>query len=278
MAPRRGSCAPGASDADLIALFHELDVNVDGELSINELAKSLQTNREFAAVVTGNPGLQKPLNAISANLIAQNLQTIADTELGDCDGAIQPEEFVLLCRRLVGAPASKPPSRRSQRESKSEQEKPATQKAGFFSFGSKAKPPAREGRAEAKLYGLKTMLREDVIGVLEAVLMRASEQADAAGRASMYYEGVCAALVACKRLADTANDASAVVASAPSAGEPSGAPSSASTDALELERLRKELAETKVLLAEASNARDVTEHELRLEKQQSRSRSRSLFG
>ena len=112
----------------------------------------------------------------------------------------------------------------------------------------------------------------------EAVLMRASEQADAAGRASMYYEGVCAALVACKRLADTANDASAVVASAPSAGEPSGAPSSASTDALELERLRKELAETKVLLAEASNARDVTEHELRLEKQQSRSRSRSLFG
>ena len=118
------------------------------------------------------------------------------------------------------------------------------------------------------MFSLRQMLREDVVGSLEGLLASAAKQPDAERRAELYYEGVCSALAACKRLTDPADD---VVASAPASSEPGNA---AQADALELERLRRDLAETKVALAEASNARDLAEHELLLERQRRKSRSR----
>ena len=267
---RRGSCAPGATDTDLLALFHELDTDASGCLSLSELGKALMTNREFARVCTGRHD-DKPMSAIAAGLIAQNLKNIADAELGDCDGTISPEEFVLLCRRLMGEPAP-PASSSGAGQQPSKLPAPSKPKGGggLFGFG-KGKPApssAREGRAEAKLYGMQTMLREDVVDELEALLARGSVAPDAESRATLYYEGLCAALVACKRLADTADDVG-------SRGESASA---AEAEALELERHRRDLAGIKVALAEERAAREAAEHQLRNERLQANARKSRGWG
>ena len=101
-APRRGSCAPGATESCLLALFHEIDSDASGCLSIAELCQALQTNGELARLATGAKE-SRPLAPIAAGLIAQNIQHLADTEfaLSDGDGTVSPEEFVSLIQRLM---------------------------------------------------------------------------------------------------------------------------------------------------------------------------------
>ena len=264
---QRGSCLPGASDTDLVTLFHELDTDANGELSLAELGRALQTNRDFARVCTGNPE-SRPLSAIAAGLVAQNIRNIADEELGDCDGSVSPEEFVLVCRRLMGMPASRPPAAGPSGASGKPKEAKATRGSIFGGFGAKTpKPPnPRESRAEAKLFGLQTMLREDVVGGLEALLVRARDAPDADSKASLYYEGVCAALAAARRLADT-EDASSGTADN----------DLAEAEALELERLRRDLAAAKVAVANSEAAREAAEHQLRAQEEKRR-RGNSFFG
>lgn len=98
----RGSCAPSTSDAKLLSLFAEMDTDRSGELSIDEMTKALQTNGDFARVCTGNPD-SKPLPAMAARLIAQNIQTIFDTEFGNDDGLVSRDEVRALLKRRLGA-------------------------------------------------------------------------------------------------------------------------------------------------------------------------------
>ena len=107
---------------------------------------------------------------------------------------------------------------------------------------------------------------------LESLLERASSTDDPAARASTYHQGICDVLSACRRLADTtSDDASGRGASAPEA--------SAAADALELLSLRRELASTKVALAEAVSDRQAVEHELRAQIQSTkRNGRRTILG
>ena len=86
------------------------------------------------------------------------------------------------------------------------------------------------------------------------MLTRVNTESDAEGKVAAYYEGVSSALAACKRLADSVSD----VASGGSAE-----PGWAEAEALELDRLRRDLAATKVVLAESEAKREALEHSLR---------------
>jgi hypothetical protein len=275
----RSSCAPGATDEQLHALFSEMDMDHSGTLSIGEMTRALQTNGDFARVCTGNAE-SKPLPAMAARLIAQNIQSIFDAEFGDGDGAVSPDEFVMLCRRLMGEPtatskgtSSASALSRSGGSSSAASKSHGSQgksRGGFLGFGSRA-PNPRESHAEARLFGLQSTLRTDVVPRLEALLTRASALTDAESKAALYYEGVTEALTACRRMADTAGD------------DDGAAPASiAEADALELQMLRREAADAKLSLADERARREAAEHELRVVVQQAghpRSRSRStVFG
>lgn len=278
-----GSCYAGASDQMLLTLFHEIDHDCNGYLSIPELGRALQTNKDFARICTGKA---EAISAIAAGLIAQNIRNIADTEFGeasDGDGTVSPDEFILLCRRLMGEPvdsaASAPcqSSRPSSSSSASQPKQSALRKStagmgGFLGLGRSSAKPAREGHAEAKLTALHAMLREDVVAGLEGLLTRVSSEPDPEAKASLYYEGVCAALAACKRLADV--DGSAAAAAGGAAADPS---SWAEAEALELERLRRDLADAKVALAESEAKREAAAHTALKASEQQR-KSRSIFG
>ena len=189
-------------------------------------------------------------------------------------------QFVQLIRRLICEPAPAPPSVRHETDATNrpsaaakKTEKKKASGINLFGLGKGGRVSAREGRAEARLYGVVTMLR-DVVGALEALLARAARAPDAHGKAELYYEGVCAALAACRRLADTTFENASTGASAQWEAE-------AHAEALELQWLRRELSEAKLLLAEERAAREAVEHELRAQAQAAaqrpQSRSSALF-
>ena len=272
---RRGSCAPGATDADLLALFHEMDTDSSGELSIHELGAALQTNSDFARVATGKPDA-KPLNALAAGLVAQNLRNIADHEFGNANGVVCADEFVQLCRRLMGEANPQPPAsarKSSESSAPASSSKKSANKGSLLPFGlggGSKQPSAREGRAEAKLFGLTTMLRNDVVGPLEALLQRV-KAAPEERKVTIYYDGVCAALASCKRLADSVEWTPTGSGGGGSGGGGGAAvlPSNdAEAEALELQQLRRDLSGMKLQLAEAVLAREAAEFELRHAKQE----------
>ena len=83
---------------------------------------------------------------------------------------------------------------------------------------------------------------------------------------------VCAALVACKRLADTTGERE----QGGGGGGAGGAASQAEAEAVELQTLRRDLSAAKLALAEAELARDAAQLELRtLREQQSQKGSRA---
>ena len=263
--PERKSAAVdlnGHTDPRLHALFRAIDTDGSGSLSIEELSSALRTNPEFAQIC-GADG-SKPLNLLSANLIAQNLRKIWDTEFGDGDGNLTADEFCMLCRKL--APAY------TAAASSSSVDAPASATGGGGGGGSGGASPdgisvarcgggGAKGRAlgffsaikpatsrspEARLGALHSMLREEVITGLEALLDRASNLPDDADRVAAYHRGVCDTLSACRRLVDGNDETCTSVASEAAAAE---------QDAVELHRLRRELASAKVALAEAESAK-----------------------
>ena len=262
-----------AADERLIALFHELDEDGNGTLSVQELGKALQTNQEFAKLMGVASEAGRPVNALAAGLIAQNLRRIFDEENGDSDGLVSPEEFCAVVRKLApasygaNAPASasvaastkdaRPPSLEAQSSASASAatKESRTPKRSFFS--SSGKKNAAAEAAEARLSALQRMLREEVVGGLEGVLERSRDALDDAARVATYHEGVCDVLSACKRLLD--------IESAPAESGPAE-PGSAEADALELLALRREIAETKIRLAESESSRAGVERELSLVK------------
>lgn len=83
---------------------------------------------------------------------------------------------------------------------------------------------------------------EEVVGGLEGVLERARNAPDHATRVAAYHQGVCDTLSACKRLLDLEDGASVETGTA-------------EAEAIELHTLRRDLAATKVALAESESAR-----------------------
>lgn len=280
---RRASCAQGATDSQLLAAFHEIDEDCSGELSVAEVAKALQTRPDFAAL-TGTSVDGKSINKIAANLMAQNLNAAAD-ELGNSDGLVSPDEFVLLCRRFMqmqSAQASGASDAASSSSSSSSsvvatttssststsakgsgreraqatREKKKGMLGGLFS----AKGDGAASRAEAKLWALRSCLERDVVSELESLLLRASE-APAEEKPRVFHEGICAVLATSRRLAD-AEEYQPLV-SAPGS-EP---PGPAEEEALELLSLRRDLSTAKIALAEAQTAREEAEYALKQEQQ-----------
>lgn len=113
------------------------------------------------------------------------------------------------------------------------------------------------------------MLREDVVGRLEALLMRVNEAAGAESKVCLYYEGVTEALTNCRRLIDPAGDDVGSTGTSPAA-EPANL---AEAEALELQMLRRDLSAAKIALADERAQREAAEHELRtLQAQSARNR------
>lgn len=193
---------------------------------------------------------------------------------GVSQGTVSPEEFCAVVRKLApadygagsssGAPLSDrsaPPRAQHTRghsEPESSAAKPGSEKmakdkpakshrAGFFS--NSAGKAARG--AEAKLYALQKMLREELIEGFEAALERLREAPDIGRQAAISHQAVCDALSTCRRLADVD----------PADSESAATPAEA--DAVELQCLRRDLATTKVALAETAAERDALEHELK---------------
>ena len=294
---RRGSCAPNATEGELLTLFDSMDVDQSGCLSCNELCEALKTNPDFAKLCSGSAE-SKVLSPIAAGLVAPNLHTMFDIEFGDSSGSVGPEEFLLLCRRLTGShkvqqPAAGPsaaaaPAQTRGMRSISEgggppQPKQSKQKkglGGLFS-GQSSKPSAAVERAESRLFALQSMLREEVVERLERLLAHGSSEAPAmteAARAELYL-----VLGASRRLAGSVSTPEASSRNTAAVGGSSGggggflgmgggsaaaaaaneAAAVVEAEALELQMLRRTLVETKVALAEAVSARDVAEHSLR---------------
>lgn len=273
---------PSAADERLIALFHELDDDGNGTLSVQELGKALQTNQEFAKLMGVASEAGRPVNALAAGLIAQNLRRIFDEECGDSDGLVSPEEFCSVVRKLApasygaNAPAStsaaasaRPPTIEAQSSSSSSSGTKESSKAKRSFFSSGGKKNAAAEAAEARLSALQRMLREEVVGGLEAVLERSRNSPDDAARRAAYHEGVCDVLSAAKRLLD--------MESAPSENGPAE-PGSAEAEALELLALRREVAETKIRLAESESSRAGVERELSLIKSPPGAKGRKASG
>ena len=227
--------ATGGDDG-LRKLFAQIDIDGSGTLSLDEICAALQTNLEFAKVARLSDG-RKPVSSIAAALIARNLTTIFDAEFGDRSGDICADEFVLLCRRLGGdaSPAAARPSKPP------EPPPPAAAKPSPMSRLSKAFPKSssKTQAAEARIAALRQNLADDVISRLEALL---SEARDAAA----FREGVCDALAACKAIHGAIDGGV-----------------EAEAEHLELLTLRRDLASTKVELAEAASARDALQGELK---------------
>jgi hypothetical protein len=79
-------------------LFDQLDDDGNGSISLAELRNGLQRIPEFARLAGASDG---PMSQIAANLIAQNLQHVFDSDLGDGDGTITFDEFEVLCQQLA---------------------------------------------------------------------------------------------------------------------------------------------------------------------------------
>jgi len=240
--------ATGGDDG-LRKLFAQIDIDGSGTLSLDEICAALQTNLEFAKVARLSDG-RKPVSSIAAALIARNLTTIFDAEFGDRSGDICADEFVLLCRRLGGdaSPAAARPSKPPEPPPP-----PAAAKPSPMSRLSKAFPKSssKTHAAEARIASLRQNLADDVIARLEALL---SEARDAAA----FREGVCDALAACKAIHGAIDGGV-----------------EAEAEHLELLTLRRDLASTKVELAEAASARDALQGELKAMQQAQRTSSGS---
>ena len=274
---RRATAAspPAVADVELLCLFHELDADASGSLSQDEICRALQHNADFARL-TGVGDGSRPLPPIAAGLIAQNLRNIMDSELGDGDGQVSPDEFVSLCRRL-GAQQHQPEAEPSPAAPQHQPAAASPASAGAGSAGkeqrgsvkvgsrmrifsmsggsSSKQGAAAAGRAEARLHALHCMLREDVVAEAERRLAAATGVVEPEARAQLLHEGLCAVLGSCRRLMDDDDR--------PATASPGTPEADARADALELQQLRRDLCATKVALAEAENAREVAEHTLR---------------
>ena len=67
-----------AADERLYQLFHELDSDCSGTLSVQELGRAVQTNAEFAKMMGVATTEGRPIPTIAAGLIAQNLRRLFD--------------------------------------------------------------------------------------------------------------------------------------------------------------------------------------------------------
>lgn len=289
----QGSGSHRSSDAPLnphlLELFRELDTDNSGSLSIDELSVALRGNSEFARICGAATSGDRPLSPLAANLIAQNLRKVFDTEFGDADGSVGPSEFCALCARLAPVlcapqatsaaattPAVREDSSRSApavREDSSRGEK--SSRLRFFS----SSKPAGPRSPEARLAALQSMLREELIGDLEKLLEGTNRLPDDASKAAAYHRGVCDTLSACRRLLDGSEQASGTATSDGGGGGGAAANGSgAEQEAIELHRLRRDLASTKVALAESESEKEELMKQVRgmeEEKQAALARSRS---
>ena len=313
MRRRENSGAGHPADERLKALFKQLDTDRSGALSLQELGKALQTNREFAVLMGASGDGDKPLSPLAANLIATNLRKVADRELGDCDGEVSELEFVRLCRSLVPSerlgelPAAAAAATAPAQELATNGSGGCGSSAGSGGGGGKAASVAGSGgrrgkiptcglfsssasqsrsaaaasarTAEGRLGALQKLLHEDVVSSLEALLETASAEPDDAAKAALYHRGVCDVLSACRRLADTSSTTADAEGGGGGGSSGSADPNGCSAEALEVMSLRRDLATTKVALAEAMGERQALEHQVRVvgSAQAGRAR-RSLFG
>lgn len=245
----RNTCV---SDGQLLIIFNELDKDGSGSVSVAELSKAVRLNAGFAKLMGVASENGRCVNALAAGLIANNLRRLLDEEVGDSDSVIGPEEFRALIRKLAPAgygAASRSIAMQTASRGRIIKDTPAAiepkSKESFFSCGSKggaAGKAAAEAAADARISALQRMLREEVVGGLEGVLERARNAPDHATRVAAYHQGVCDTLSACKRLLDLEDGASVETGSA-------------EAEAIELHTLRRDLAATKVALAESESAR-----------------------
>jgi hypothetical protein len=221
------------------------------------------------------------LSAIAAGLIAHNLQLVFDAEFGDHSGSIGPDEFVLLCRRLAFPQALEtfqqqqatmchaqrhetlaqpmPSAERAQHQPPKAKHEPRRPKKSLFAgFGSApsgklAAASTAASRAEARLFALQSMLREDVVEPLHRLLVDENRAASTLPEATQ--QQLDAVLNAARRLADSGGATHSAAGAASEALQAS--------EAMELQVLRRGLVETKLALAEAVIAKDIAEHALR---------------
>ena len=195
--------------------------------------RALQTNLELHR--RGWSDGRKPVSSIAVALIARNLTTIFDAEFGDRSGDICADEFVLLCRRLGGdaSPAAARPSKPP------EPPPPAAAKPSPISRLSKAFPKSssKTHAAEARIAALRQNLADDDIAPRGAALRGTRRRRVSRGR------------VRRRRLqGDSWRDRRR------RRGEASANGSSP---------CKRDLASTKVELAEAASARDALQGELK---------------
>lgn len=253
-------------------MFHQMDIDANGVLSVSEITQALQTDAEFARL-TGVSRDGKAISPIAAGLISKELHKTIDEEFGNADGVVAPDEFVIWCRRLITRQQQQQPNALATAPS-AERAAPRPEQGkkrsvfggGLFGGGGGGKAP---GRAEAKLYALQAMLRQDVVGDLERLLMSASV-APNEDKPRLYHEGCCAVLATVRRLADAEEYQS------PGGGASGSEQEKSEAEALELQTLRRDLSTVRISLAEAQTAREEAEHQLRQLTQQ-RERKKSWF-
>ncbi|KAL1500601.1 hypothetical protein AB1Y20_013253 [Prymnesium parvum] len=251
----RGRGAPQATHkaqtdySDLIALFHEIDEKQKQLLSLHDLAHALGTNERLARICHA-----ENVGPIAASAIASKLFASMDA---DDNGYITVEEFVRGCARLDGRP--EPPHEKhfvpldgalvdalasGVHTAVHEATTVAGGVTGVFNdataqmrrklFPANSGSSKREGRAESKLLALKQVLRAEVVDSTEEKLAKA--KGDDAALAALYYSQLVHVIDQVRRLAATDGD--------------DGSEDETSLQ-VEVLQLRRELAETKLRLAEA---------------------------
>ena len=63
-----GSPSPQQADADLhlLALFHELDEDGNGSLTVSEICQALKSNTEFAKLIGVEASADQPMSQLAA--------------------------------------------------------------------------------------------------------------------------------------------------------------------------------------------------------------------
>lgn len=238
--------------ADLSVMFDSIDADGNGALSVRELRRGLRTNPAFARLAGG----QERMSVLAAGLVAERLLRAFDQELGDGDGLVSREEFVVLCRKLVqqqaAARAEPPSSAKPSRARAPAAAAPVIKPKPKLLFGSMfrkpSQPEAEVARAEAQLEAVRRTLHTEVVPTLSSLQAQARECSASRQQRDGLCLGISSAIDACRRLQGGPEELATGSAPAALCAE-------ADVD-LELEvlDLRRLLSEAKVALAESESA------------------------
>eukprot|EP00308_Calcidiscus_leptoporus_P001769 CAMPEP_0119361642 /NCGR_PEP_ID=MMETSP1334-20130426/8906_1 /TAXON_ID=127549 /ORGANISM="Calcidiscus leptoporus, Strain RCC1130" /LENGTH=298 /DNA_ID=CAMNT_0007376707 /DNA_START=84 /DNA_END=977 /DNA_ORIENTATION=- len=237
-AGRRGAIGgPARVTEQALEMFAQLDADGDGEVSFVELQAALLTNPSFARLAGAG---EAALSPIAAAAIAENLHQLMDH---DFDGSVSVTEFVRLCRKLKREECSSGGSLAHRPHGSGAAPRPSERISASLR---KLVVGKGEGFAESQLKALQSSLRW-MVEQTERVLEAAQRASDVDERSRLYHEQLL--LVVDRARAWSAENAFAVAD-----GEES--------PEYELLRLRHDLAEAKVQLAEAASACDALRHKL----------------